>query len=210
MEWLHLGVDGGHTGVSKVSKLQAEPVPCVSRCVNSVLRGKTLTELFAEGKESQWQHFAPVASICLETVRFHGSASLSLSSTHQSSESLGLGTVQGVAGCSKAEAVELLTGAIADDPTGIAQFHFSKMEAVISEMVWLVHSLTFAAAPPQDEAQDFVIIAASCLAQYETSSSNCCQPEAPLPVVHEVSPTSPTVVAVLDRVTCRRCQATSR
>ncbi|CAE7732663.1 rpfC [Symbiodinium sp. CCMP2592] len=70
---------------------------CISELTGvtpELARGKTLTELFAEGKESQWQHFA----------------------------------------------VELLTGAIADDPTGIAQFHFSKME---------------------DEAQDFVIIAAS-------------------------------------------------
>ena len=30
-------------------------------------------------------------------------------------------------------------GAIADNATGIAQFHFSKMEALLPEMVWLVH-----------------------------------------------------------------------
>ncbi|CAE7864266.1 arcB [Symbiodinium necroappetens] len=70
---------------------------CISELTGvtpELAKGKTLTEVFAEGRESQWQHFA----------------------------------------------VELLMGAIADNATGIAQFHFSKME---------------------DEAQDFVIIAAS-------------------------------------------------
>ena len=122
-----------------------------------VLRGKTLTEVFAEGRESQWQHFAPVASICLETVRFAWIHVSQLDSTVRNP--LGRGGN-----------LRLWSFSWGLLPTMLLALHNS-----ISRrwrhcfLRWcglctIKLALTFTTIPLQDEAQDFVIIAASCSA----------------------------------------------